>query len=57
MPGIIAQPIIAGVFVELVEGGEVEDLADEVVEGFLFFDEQHAIVDELGGHVADDVNA
>ena len=38
-------------------GGKVEDLADEIVEIFLFLNEHHAIMDELGGLVADHMDA
>ena len=54
---VVAEAIVAGVFVEFVEGGEVKYLTDQIVEGFLLFDEHHAVVDDFCGDVANDVYA
>ena len=57
MAGAVAEAVVAGIFIELVQGGEVEDLSDEVVEGLFFFDEDHSVMDEFCSQMADDVHA
>lgn len=53
----VAEAVVGGVFVEVMKGGEVEDFADDMVEGFMVFDEGDAVVDEFRGDVANDVDA
>lgn len=57
MAGEVAEAVVGGVLVEVVEGRVVEDVADHVVEGAIGLDEAKAVVDELGSDVADDVYA
>ena len=57
MAGVVAEAVVGSIFIEIVQGGEVEDLADDVVEVFFLFDEDHPVVDHLCGDMADDVDA
>lgn len=52
-----AQSVIAGVFIKLVEGGEVKDLADDLIERLFLFNEEDAVVNELACDVTDDVDS
>src|SRR5687768_7177567 len=54
-PGGVAQPVVRGVLVCLAERGVVEDGLDEVVDRAAEGQAGLADVDELGGHLAQDV--
>ena len=57
MPRVVAQTVVACVFVELMQRGEIEDLTDQIVDGFFLFDKHHAVVDQFGGKGSNDVYA
>ena len=57
MASKVAQSVVGGRLVQIVERGEIKHLADDIVKVLLLFDEDHAVMDELGGDVADDVHS
>src|SRR6266850_3152093 len=55
--GEITEAVVGGVFVGFAEGGVVEDLLDEFVDGEAVVEDHHSNVDEFGGVFADDADA
>ena len=55
--GEIAEAVIGGVFISFAEGGIVEDLLDELVDGKSVIKDHHADVNELSGGFADHADA
>ncbi len=57
MAGEVTESVVGGVLVEIMEGWEVKDGADDIVERLLIFDKLKTKVDDFCGKGADDVDA
>src|SRR5271169_116358 len=53
----IAEAVVGGIFVGFAEGGIVEDLLNELVDGQPFIKNYHTDVDEFGGGLSDHADA